>query len=185
MRYEVQLLLYTIIQGRRVIRKLAIPSPFPRRRRSPRFGLPRLPGRTGLRALPGVVLFLHRTRPLRFFRISLTHCWRLPRNAFLGLRAARIQRRHRLTLLASPRRRIEIPRLSLPPGVGLGGQHFYLFLAHDVLRLLGKRGRVTPLVPQPLVPVRRDLDLAVVRRPRVVHDAAPAGVWVRVWVAAR
>lgn len=30
-------------------------------------------------------------------------------------------------------------------------------------------------VPQPLVPLRRDLHFAVVRRPRVLHDAAPAG----------
>lgn len=71
-------------------------------------------------------------------------------------------------------RRLHDARLGLPPGVGLRGEHLCALLAGDVGALLGERGGVRARVPQPLVPERADLDVRVVRRARVVDDAAPA-----------
>lgn len=91
------------------------------------------------------------------------------------------QRRLRLPEPSLPGRTTSVQqaRLGSPARVGLGGQHLHLQLAADLCMLLGDGGRGLAGVPQPLVPLGRNLDLAVVRVARVLHDAAPAGGRVR------
>lgn len=71
-------------------------------------------------------------------------------------------------------RRIQDARLGLPPGVGLGGQELHPLLPDQVLLLLLDGRRVLPHVPQPLAPLRADLDVAIVRRRGELDDAPPA-----------
>lgn len=99
-------------------------------------------------------------------------------NLLLRLRLASIERRRGLALVAlqvgSSSRHIGQSRLGGPAGVGLGGEGLDAVLARQVGGLLRQRGGILALVPQPLVPLRRHLDVREVRRPRVLHDAPPA-----------
>lgn len=71
------------------------------------------------------------------------------------------------------------PRLRLPSGIGLGGQVLDLLLSAHLGMLFLDGGRVLAQVAQPLVPLRRDLDVGIMRVARVLYDAPPAGgSWV-------
>lgn len=71
-------------------------------------------------------------------------------------------------------RGLHYSRLGLPARIGLGGQHLDPRLAHHVVLLFVEGRGFLAGVPQPLMPLRVDLDLGVVRRSGVVDDASPA-----------
>jgi hypothetical protein len=66
-----------------------------------------------------------------------------------------------------------------PSGIGLGSQDLQVLPAHDILFLFGDRRRVLASMSEPLVPLGRDLYLAVVHRAGV-FDNAPHAVFMRV-----
>lgn len=86
-----------------------------------------------------------------------------------------LQRRHR------PARQVVVvvvttdqPGLGVPARVGLGGEEADALLAAQVVALLLEGGRGVAQVAEPLVPLGRRDDVAVVRGARVLDDAAPA-----------
>lgn len=75
---------------------------------------------------------------------------------------------------AAPGSGVDQPGLRVPAGVGLGGQVLDLVLTPDLGVLLLEGGRGLAQVAQPLVPLGRGPNLAVVGGARVLDDAAPA-----------
>lgn len=97
---------------------------------------------------------------------------RIRRIILCDISSSRWRRRH-ILCSGGP---VQEARLGGPAGVSLGGEHLHALAAGDVEALLGEGGRRRALVPQPLVPHGRDLDVREVRGPRVLDDAAPARV---------
>jgi hypothetical protein len=71
-------------------------------------------------------------------------------------------------------RSIQHAALGRPARIRLRREHLELLLPRDVARLLVQRRRVAPRVSQPLVPLRRHLDVAVEGERAVLHDAPHA-----------
>lgn len=82
---------------------------------------------------------------------------------------------HGLEHSGRPRvRPVDEPRLGLPAGVGLGGEDLDALLAVDLVALLLEGGRRVAEVAEPLVPLGRRDDLAVMGAAGVLYYPAPA-----------